>query len=372
MDPVTLSALIGAGASIGGSALSFLGGTSTNQMSQNLALQQMMQQQGFVNAQRMDQYAFRDYNAEMQKQFLLMSQDHAMNMARGNWDQAQDLFQKNMAMQQEFAQNGLAWKVQDARNAGIHPLYALGSPGVSAAPIQISGSGSPASGGFSPTGYSPVSAGAPGVPSFDNPGRAFADMGQDISRAVRATMNREQRVQHTKTALELERDQLQNDLLKSQIARNMAALNPPMPSGSGGSSGGAGVYYGSTNVGPYEAKPTEVNTVNPSSASTAAGPPQPSVQWVHTSTGGLSSEPPKVSKAEDEFGAPLMMEHLYRNRVLPMLGASSMAPPRNVWPKSWGNATGTYWDYLYHEWRPTYHSSGKGAVGRYIDWRRGQ
>lgn len=34
---------------------------------------------------------------------------------------------KNRNFQREFAQNGISWKVADAKRAGIHPLYALGA-----------------------------------------------------------------------------------------------------------------------------------------------------------------------------------------------------------------------------------------------------
>lgn len=34
---------------------------------------------------------------------------------------------KNEKMQYDFAQNGISWKVQDAKRSGIHPLYALGA-----------------------------------------------------------------------------------------------------------------------------------------------------------------------------------------------------------------------------------------------------
>ena len=34
---------------------------------------------------------------------------------------------QNIALQREFAQQGIQWKVVDARKAGISPLYALGA-----------------------------------------------------------------------------------------------------------------------------------------------------------------------------------------------------------------------------------------------------
>jgi len=65
---------------------------------------------------------------------------------------------EQMDFQREFAQMGIRWRVADAKAAGIHPLYALGSSGASAAPISVGDS------------YGPV----------------LAEAGQDISRAMMA------------------------------------------------------------------------------------------------------------------------------------------------------------------------------------------
>lgn len=43
----------------------------------------------------------------------------------------------NMALQKEFAQNSIQWKVQDAKKAGIHPLAALGASGYTASPSFV-------------------------------------------------------------------------------------------------------------------------------------------------------------------------------------------------------------------------------------------
>ena len=39
---------------------------------------------------------------------------------------------QNAALQKEFAQHGIRWKVADAKAAGIHPMYAMGAQGASA------------------------------------------------------------------------------------------------------------------------------------------------------------------------------------------------------------------------------------------------
>lgn len=48
---------------------------------------------------------------------------------------------RNIKYQREFAQNGISWRVADAKRAGIHPLYAMGSPGASFNPVHLGGEG---------------------------------------------------------------------------------------------------------------------------------------------------------------------------------------------------------------------------------------
>ena len=46
----------------------------------------------------------------------------------------------NLAAQREFAQHGIRWKVEDAKAAGLHPLFALGGSGATFSPsFQVSG-----------------------------------------------------------------------------------------------------------------------------------------------------------------------------------------------------------------------------------------
>lgn len=103
----------------------------------------------------------------------------------------------NKDLQMKFAKNAIQWKVEDAKKAGIHPLYALGAPTMS-----------------------------PSV-SVGQTGAALADMGQDISRAVAVGGNE---VDRKIQALSLERAGLENELLRTQI--NRAQMPPPSPIGS--------------------------------------------------------------------------------------------------------------------------------------------
>lgn len=113
---------------------------------------------------------------------------------------------KDRKLQKEFAQQGIQWKVADAKLAGIHPLAALGAQ---------------------TTSFSPVSVGDHSIAS------GLASAGQDISRAVDATRTQGQKVDaYAKTIqdLNIRRMGLENELLASQIAKiNQAGVSPALP-----------------------------------------------------------------------------------------------------------------------------------------------
>lgn len=119
----------------------------------------------------------------------------------------------NRKLQLDTLKNQIQWKVEDAKKAGISPLAALGS---------VPYSYSPVSSNFQPYDYS----------------TDFQNIGQDLTRAIQAGGTARQRVIDAKNAviqgqadaLSLENMGLQNDLLRSQIARfNSAQIGPPMP-----------------------------------------------------------------------------------------------------------------------------------------------
>lgn len=110
--------------------------------------------------------------------------------------------EKNIQLQKDFAQQGVQWKVADAKAAGIHPLFALGANTHSFAPVSIG----------------------------DSVSSSFANAGQDIGRAVNAVSDGSTRVKGIALALQnlqLERANLENDLLRSQIRKNNSAGTPP-------------------------------------------------------------------------------------------------------------------------------------------------
>lgn len=103
----------------------------------------------------------------------------------------------NRDAQRDFAQHGLSWRVEDAKEAGINPLAALGA--------QLS--------------------------SFSNTvgaGTGVAEAGQDISRAMHALGDPEQRqVAMMKSKLDLERSGLENDILRNRLASSQKLVSQP-------------------------------------------------------------------------------------------------------------------------------------------------
>ena len=112
---------------------------------------------------------------------------------------------KNAELQRQFAQNAIQWKVADAEKAGVHPLYALGAPTMSASPSYVG----------------------------DNSlGAGLANASQDISRAVKANSPqsvRDRNYEEKVKAASVTKMDLENELLKSQIAKERAQLPPPVP-----------------------------------------------------------------------------------------------------------------------------------------------
>lgn len=123
-------------------------------------------------------------------------------------EQNMQIAQQNMQMQREFAQQGIRWKVEDAKAAGIHPVYALGAP---------------------TTSFSPISFSATADSSMAN---AVSRMGSDIGGAINKTRTAPERADAFSTAaqaLTLEKGALENEVLRSQLARIKQQNNPPMP-----------------------------------------------------------------------------------------------------------------------------------------------
>lgn len=100
---------------------------------------------------------------------------------------AADAGQRNYDAQKEFAQNGIRWKVADAKAAGIHPLAALGVNNAS----------------FSP--------------SFTAGDNGFAQAGQEFGRAIEAKATRAERELEVAMQRETHSEQLRGLRLENDI-----------------------------------------------------------------------------------------------------------------------------------------------------------
>lgn len=221
-------------------------------------------------------------------------------MGRASQDEAQE---KNLKMQKEFAQSGIKWRVEDAKRAGIHPMYALGASTHS----------------FSPTfvGDDPLA-------------NALSNAGSDIGRSLNATRTvgeREEKMMN----LKIENQELQNDLLRSEIARNgPSQVGPGLPSGLPGVEDVSLKRTVSPRGRPFQ----EVGNVS-------------DVGFAQTPT-GLAPIPSKDVKEriEDQMVPELMWA--VRNNLLPTYGAGNK-PGLEMLPKG---ANDWRWSPLQQEWQP--------------------
>lgn len=118
--------------------------------------------------------------------------------------------QRALSNQHILATHMPGWLREGAKNAGYHPLSVLGmNPSMGSTSIVSDGGGR------------------------NNVFDGLAAAGQDVARAIGAIQTKEQRdQQRAMEALSVERAQLENEHLRSQIATQRAQLPPAMAEGS--------------------------------------------------------------------------------------------------------------------------------------------
>lgn len=264
----------------------------------------------------------------------------------------------NYQAQKEFAQNGIRWRVSDAKAAGLHPLAALG-----AAPLGFSPS-------FQSLGFQPSSDWSEAARGFGN----FAQtMGQNIDRAIEAKATEKERAEvaayeSQARKLDLENKQLQNDSLRQrmvdnalasmQAVRNQAGQPPAMqdviPTNNG------------ARLGQGDSHPTRLTTIKP--VEVAASHPQtkfaeaglhPEVAFYESGDGGKS--PLRSDKAAQALEDDLLgtLRWHVRNGLGTFMSDQRYAPPRTDLPGK-GRDPDWYWVYdnLRGSWYPSRHSLG--------------
>lgn len=206
---------------------------------------------------------------------------------------------RNIELQKEFAKSGVQWRVEDARKAGIHPMFALGASTQSFAPVSV---------GSSASSFNPA---------------VGANMGQSIGRALSATQDtggRLSMVSEAAQGLQLENMHLQNQLLASQVRRMNSQVGPAMPTASGDN-------YLVEGQGDVQVKSDTFKRIPG-----AAGQPQSEpgaitdVGYARTATGWAPIPSKDVKERIEDMNIQEAMWAL-RNNVLPTLGVNRSPPP---------------------------------------------
>jgi len=236
---------------------------------------------------------------------------------------------KNIALQKEFAQSGIQWKVNDAKAAGVHPLAALGAQ-------------------THPGGTSLIGA----VPSRG--GAHLAAAGQDIGRAIAAT-DSQGGANAALQQLQLENMGLQNDVLREQItASRLATIRQsalvPMPS-----AGERMLVDGQSSSGLVKTSPMARQSVAPGKPHQEAGAVS-DTGYTRTTDGYMPtmSKDAKDRLDDDTIG---MLSWNLRNRILPSIGLNQ-TPPDAPLPEG-------YDAWIYNPFTQQYTPHKRGLFGIY-------
>lgn len=242
--------------------------------------------------------------------------------------------QQTNKQNKQALQHSIQWRVQDARKAGIHPLYALGAPSMS-----------------------------PYATAFES------HMGQAIDRSIEAGKDRAERLATATAAattsatqaaadkLTLENMNLQNHMLRSQIARlNSTQVGPPAPTMGAMSSDPTG------RVQPLPAQPI-INS--PNNDAREAGVVT-DYGYSRSDQGGLTVVPSMDVKNRIEDNMVQELAWAWRNQVLPSLGG--MRPPD---PREFPLPRGTdrwRWSAVNQQFLPYNSNSGMFLInGRWVE-----
>jgi len=214
-----------------------------------------------------------------------------------NRDSQREANEANAAAQERFAREGLQWKVEDAKKAGISPEYALGANTTT----------------FNPTHTS------------DRSGDMIADAGQSVMRSVLATQDAKSR--QTDEALKVETlrgMKLDNDIKQTQFTRVPYTTGmPPFPSMTGN------VIEGQGNS-PVKDVPMERTGASRSTPHSEGGS-IPTVGWGMTHDGGLTPVPSQDIKNRIEDQLVPELTWAGQNLVAPNVGKGPK-PPKDALP----------------------------------------
>lgn len=156
---------------------------------------------------------------------------------------------QNRADQREFAKHGIRWRVKDAKAAGLHPVFALG--------------------GSLPSYQPSTTFGGDDSPDYSL-GRALADSGQAIGRAVATQETAQERAEGQARlavlAAQVAKDEAMANYYNSEAARRSSAVQvgPPFPGAIGSGAQLNDIPVRSSYV---ESHPLTLDAVQPKAAS---------------------------------------------------------------------------------------------------------
>lgn len=142
-----------------------------------------------------------------------LSSSSSQSQARRDRSFQREINEQNIQLQREFAQQGIRWRVEDAKAAGLHPLYALSGGGATYTPSAI------------------------GVGSYDTSGigRGLSEAGQHIAGAVARQQTDAERQLHEAQLMVLQAQAGKDNAMASYYAseaaraRQTSAQAAPMP-----------------------------------------------------------------------------------------------------------------------------------------------
>lgn len=243
---------------------------------------------------------------------------------------------ESLRLQREFATHGIRWRVSDAKAAGIHPALALGAPMSPPGGATLMFSDSPSAGELS------------------------MDFGQNIGRAIDSTRTQEERIGSRMEALALDRAELQNELLRSQIAQINQQSSPPSPDPAN-----PGVrLFGTTDGSLIKEEPM---------TRMAGDPGKPHQEAASVTDFGFSRTPTGYavvpSKDWKDRGEDQLVPEVtwaIRNHLMPTISPSRYGYPP---PETWLPEGATRWkfDRVKQEWQPVYTAAGQARIRYPID-----
>lgn len=245
-------------------------------------------------------------------------------------------FNAQADFQRQMAQNSVSWRVQDAKNAGISPLAALGMPTFNPSPISMDSG-----------------------PATD-PGAGFRHMGQGLGDLVK-TLTKDQKVE---SAYELKRQNQSIAAGDLDIAEKGARIRllekqinkPDFPSvlpSNGGLSGQSTVK--SPAMGEWENKPPEITGPQPGTPTSEAGPAIADSRWMATPS-GVRPFPASKTLDDTDLLNPEYIEWAARNKWFP---DARRGPTPEFMAKQFPGSIGAKWNQWRLEWQPIYPNGGR-------------